>query len=135
MKSRSSFLKASGAFAAGSLLLPDIAKATSRRSVKDVGLQLYTVRSDMLKDNIGTLKKIAATGYKEIESAGSDKGSYYGLAPAEMKKICRDLGMTFRSGHLHYDQKWEQTIDDAVESGQEYMIICASHQWSDNRQL
>ena len=123
MNSRRNFLKASGALAIGSFLLPDVAKAADRRSVKDAGLQLYTVRNEMLKDNTGTLKKIASLGYKEIESAGSEKGSYYGFKPAEMKKICADLGMTLRSGHVHYDDKWQQTIDDAAESGQEYLIV------------
>ena len=123
MNSRRNFLKASGALAIGSFLLPDVAKAADRRSVKDAGLQLYTVRNEMLKDNTGTLKKIASLGYKEIESAGSEKGSYYGFKPAEMKKICADLGMTLRSGHVHYDDKWQQTIDDASESGQEYLIV------------
>ena len=123
MNSRRNFLKASGALAIGSFLLPDVAKAADRRSVKDAGLQLYTVRNEMLKDNTGTLKKIATLGYKEIESAGSEKGSYYGFKPAEMKKICADLGMTLRSGHVHYDDKWQQTIDDAAESGQEYLIV------------
>ncbi len=123
MNSRRNFLKASGMLAAGSLLLPDLIQAASRRSVKDVGLQLYTVRNEMLKDNIGTLKQVASLGYKEIESAGSDKGSYYGFKPAEMKKVCNDLGMTLRSGHVHYDDKWQQTIDDAVQSGQEYLIV------------
>jgi sugar phosphate isomerase/epimerase len=123
MNSRRNFLKASGALAIGSFLLPDVAKAADRRSVKDAGLQLYTVRNEMLKDNTGTLKKIASLGYKEIESAGSEKGSYYGFKPAEMKKICTDLGMTLRSGHVHYDDKWQQTIDDAAESGQGYLIV------------
>jgi sugar phosphate isomerase/epimerase len=123
MNSRRNFLKASGALAIGSFLLPDVAKAADRRSVKDAGLQLYTVRNEMLKDNTGTLKKIASLGYKEIESAGSEKGSYYGFKPAEMKKICADLGMTLRSGHVHYDDKWQQTIDDAAESGQGYLIV------------
>ena len=123
MNSRRNFLKASGLLATGSLLLPDLIQAASRRSVKDVGLQLYTVRNEMLKDNVGTLKQVASLGYKEIESAGSDKGSYYGFKPAEMKKVCNDLGMTLRSGHVHYDDKWQQTIDDAVQSGQEYLIV------------
>jgi sugar phosphate isomerase/epimerase len=123
MNSRRNFLKASGAFALGSMLLPDLAKATSRKTVSDVGLQLYTVRKEMLEDNVGTLKKIASLGYKEMESAGSEKGSYYGLKPAEMKKICSDLGMTLRSGHVHYDDKWQQTVDDAAEAGQEYLIV------------
>jgi len=123
MNSRRNFLKASGALAAGSILLPDFAKAANRKTVKDVGLQLYTVRKEMLEDNIGTLKKIGSLGYKEIESAGSAKGSYYGFKPAEIKKICDDLGMTLRSGHVHYDDKWQQTIDAASESAQEYLIV------------
>src|SRR5665647_768473 len=123
MNSRRNFLKASGAFALGAVLLPDLAKAANRKSVNDVGLQLYTVRNEMLEDNVGTLKKIASIGYKEIESAGSQKGSYYGFKPSEMKKVCSDLGMTLRSGHVHYDKNWQQTIDDAAESGQGYLIV------------
>src|ERR1700709_199832 len=112
MNSRRNFLKASGALAIGSMLLPDFAEAAkSGKAEKDAGLQLYTVRKEMLEDNIGTLKKIAGLGYKEIESAGSEKGTYYGFKPSEIKKITRDLGMTLRSGHVHYDDKWQQTID------------------------
>ena len=33
--------------------------------------------------------------------------------------------MTLRSGHVHIDDKWKQTLDDAVEAGQEY-VICSS---------
>jgi len=32
-----------------------------------VGVQLYTVRDQMMKDPMGTLKSIAEIGYKEIE--------------------------------------------------------------------
>ncbi len=123
MNSRRNFLKTSGALAVGSLLISDLVRAAARKSVTDVGLQLYTVRNEMLKNNVGTLKKIASLGYKEIESAGSEKGSFYGFKPAEMKKICKDLGMNLRSGHVHYDDKWQQTIHDAVESGQQYLIV------------
>lgn len=123
MNSRRNFLKASGALAVGSMLLPKFSAAGNLNASKDAGLQLYTVRKEMLEDNVGTLKKIASLGYKEIESAGSEKGSYYGFKPSEIKKITKDLGMTLRSGHVHYDDKWQQTIDDAVESGQEYLIV------------
>ncbi|MDQ2863735.1 MAG: sugar phosphate isomerase/epimerase [Bacteroidota bacterium] len=123
MNSRRNFLKTSGVLAVSSFLISDLVRAAARKSVTDVGLQLYTVRNEMLKDNVGTLKKIASLGYKEIESAGSEKGSFYGFKPAEMKKICKDLGMNLRSGHVHYDDKWQQTINDAVESGQQYLIV------------
>jgi sugar phosphate isomerase/epimerase len=124
MYSRRNFLITSGTLAIGSMFLPDLVKAATLRKVEDVGIQLYTVRKEMLEDNVGTLKKIASLGYKEVESAASEKGSYYGFTPAEMKKICSDLGMTLRSGHVHYDSdKWQQTIEEAVESGQEYLIV------------
>lgn len=123
MNSRRRFLRTSGAFAAGSVLLPGILQAAKRNAAKDVGVQLYTVRKEMLEDNMGTLKKLAALGYKEIESAASAKGYYYGFKPAEIKKVCNDLGMTLRSGHVHFDDKWQQTIDDAKEAGQEYVIV------------
>jgi sugar phosphate isomerase/epimerase len=93
--------------------------------VSNPGIQLYTVRKEMLADAPGTLKKLASIGIKQIESAGSEKGHYYGLKPAEMKGICKDLGMTLRSGHVGLDDKWQQTMDDAVASGQEY-LICSS---------
>ncbi|MDP4284927.1 MAG: sugar phosphate isomerase/epimerase [Bacteroidota bacterium] len=123
MNSRRHFLKSSGAIAIGSILLPQLAKSANRKTIKDIGLQLYTVRDEMMVDSIGTLKKIASLGYKEIESATSAKGYYYGLKPAEMKQICADHGMTLRSGHVRYDDKWQQTIDEAAESGQEYLIV------------
>jgi sugar phosphate isomerase/epimerase len=76
-------------------------------------------------DVLGTLKKIAALGIKQIETARSNKGHYYGLTPKEMKQACKDLGMTLRSGHVHIDDKWKQTMDEAAESGQEY-VICST---------
>lgn len=123
MKSRRDFIKTSGALALGSILLPSLTDASNRKAVKTVGVQLYTLRKEMLADNIGTLKRLAGLGYKELESAGSAKGNYYGLTPSEMKKVTKDLGMNLRSGHVHYDDKWQKTIDEAAEAGQEYVIV------------
>ena len=54
--------------------------------------------------------------------ARSNKGHYYGLTAKEMKQACKDLGMTLSSGHVHIDDKWKQTIEEAAESGQKYLI-------------
>jgi sugar phosphate isomerase/epimerase len=94
----------------------------SPKKVKNVGLQLYTFRKELDADALGTLRKIAALGIKQIESARSNKGNYYGFSGKEMKKVCEDLGMTLRSGHIHIDDKWQQTLQEAAESGQEYII-------------
>lgn len=122
MQTRRNFVKNISAYTAGAVMLPSF---NASKKVENPGVQLYTFRDEMMKDATGTLKKIAALGIKQIESAGSDKGNYYGLAPKEIKKICKDLGMTLRSGHVHIDDKWKQTVDEAAESGQEY-LICSS---------
>lgn len=123
MQSRRKFIKHSGSLAFGAMLFPNIYGATGL--VDNPGIQLYTVRKEMLEDAIGTLKQLAALGIKQIESAGSPKGYYYGLGPKEMKDICQSNGMTLRSGHVHLDDKWEKTMEDAAASGQKY-IICSS---------
>jgi sugar phosphate isomerase/epimerase len=123
MKTRRDFIKQTGAFAAGSLLLPSF--TSTSKKIENIGIQLYTVRKEMLADAIGTLKQLAALGIKQIESAGSEKGYYYGLQPKEIKTICADLGMKLSSGHIRLDDKWKQTLEDAVTSGQEY-LICSS---------
>jgi sugar phosphate isomerase/epimerase len=123
MKKRRQFLIDMGTLALGATLLPSF--TTRLKKVKNPGIQLYTFRKEMMADATGTLKQLAALGIKQIESARSEKGNYYGLRPAEIKKICNDLGMTLRSGHVHLDDKWQQTMNDAVEAGQEY-LICSS---------
>lgn len=122
MKTRRAFLKVSGGLVATALLTPNRVRAAR---VKNVGIQLYTVRKEMLADAKGTLEQLAKIGYKELESARSDKGNFYGLAPKEIKKIAGDLGMTVRSGHVHIDDNWQQSIDLAAEAGQTY-LVCSS---------
>jgi sugar phosphate isomerase/epimerase len=123
MQTRRNFLINTSVLAAGSVMLPSFYSPS--KTIKNIGVQLYTFRKEMLADAKGTLKKIAALGIKQIESAGSEKGNYYGLTPKEMKSSCNDLGMTLRSGHVHIDAQWKQTMDEAAASGQEY-IICST---------
>jgi sugar phosphate isomerase/epimerase len=122
MKTRREFLKVTSGMAAGAFLLPSLAKG---EKLKNVGIQLYSVRKEMLEDAVGTLKALAKIGYKELESARSEKGNYYGLQPKEIKKIASDLGMTLRSGHVHIDKDWQRSIDGAAEAGQDY-LVCSS---------
>jgi sugar phosphate isomerase/epimerase len=122
MKTRRTFLKNASCLAAGSLLIPGLLKAGNLAKMNDVGIQLYSVRKEMLEDAAGTLAKLAKIGYKEIESAKSEKGNYYGLKPKEIKQILTDHGMTLRSGHTRLDKDWQQSVDEAAEAGQQYLI-------------
>lgn len=119
LQTRRDFIKSTAVLAAGAALITDDATAAP---VQNMGIQLYSVRKDMLADAPGTLKKLAAIGFKNLESAGSDKGSYYGLQPKEFKNIASGLGMKLLSGHVHIDQNWQKTVDEASESGQTYLI-------------
>jgi sugar phosphate isomerase/epimerase len=120
MNKRRDFLKNMGALAVGSVLLSSYKLAPKR--ISNAGIQLYTFRNEMIKDPQGTLKIIADLGIKQIESAASTKGLFYGLTPTEMKKTCKDLGLTLRSAHCGIDSNWQKTIDQAAESGQEYLV-------------
>lgn len=123
MNTRRTFIKKTGILGAATLLLPQINFASLKE--QRYGVQLYSFRDSMLKDPKKTLEKIAMLGFKEIESAGSKKGYYYGLTPKEMGATCKALGMKLTSGHVHLDANFEQTTEDAVSSGQEY-LICSS---------
>ncbi|HMH35095.1 MAG TPA: sugar phosphate isomerase/epimerase [Puia sp.] len=99
---RKAFLQ-SGTFAAASLLLGRSAMAeifSGKKVVHPVGLQLYTLGNLMTTDTKGTLQKLAAIGYKELESAGSQKGNWYGYKPKEFAALVKDAGMHWRSAHV-----------------------------------
>jgi sugar phosphate isomerase/epimerase len=119
MNTRRVFLKNSAGIMLGSKFYPYLTQAAR---VKNIGINLYSARDPMLADATDTLKKLAKIGYKEIESAKSIKGNYYGLAPKEIRTITRDLGLTLRSGHVPVNADFQKSIDEAAEAGQEYLI-------------
>jgi sugar phosphate isomerase/epimerase len=103
MATRRKFLQQSGAFALGSLLIPQLSKSalfSLRKNYPPIGLQLYTMGNLMTTDTKGTLQKLAAIGYREVESAGSQKGNFYGFKPKEFATIVKDAGMHWRSAHV-----------------------------------
>ncbi len=122
MTTRRSFIKQSGTAAIGALVLPTMGCSAPSPAF---GVQLYSFRDALAKDAIKTLEGIAGLGIKKIESARSDKGLYYGLRPEQMGKVCADLGMQLISGHVHLDDTFENTMEQAAASGQEY-VICSS---------
>jgi sugar phosphate isomerase/epimerase len=102
MATRRKFIQQSGTLALASLLAPGLSRAAffSGATSHSIGLQLYTLGDLMITDAKGTLQKLAAIGYKELESAGSKKGNFYGYAPKEFASMVKDLGMTWRSAHV-----------------------------------
>ncbi|WP_029274015.1 sugar phosphate isomerase/epimerase family protein [Pedobacter borealis] len=98
MLSRRSFILNSSMAAAAALLIPSFACVASDKKL--VGLQLYSLRDELPKDVKGTLVKVAKAGFKEVETYGfSIKDQFWGLTPAEFKKLLDDNGLTAPSGH------------------------------------
>ncbi|CAG5069504.1 Inosose dehydratase [Dyadobacter sp. CECT 9623] len=130
--SRKSFMKA------GAMLLatPMLSKINwEQKAASKIGLQLYTLRNELSKDLLGTLKKVSSIGYKEVELFGYNDGKFFGKTPKEFKTILGDLGLDPVSGHYgagvenkkaigSLSNNWQQAIDDAAEIGQKY-AVCA----------
>ncbi|GAB2535806.1 sugar phosphate isomerase/epimerase family protein [Spirosoma aerophilum] len=130
--SRQQFLKLS-ALASSAVFLPQLDAFAA--SSKKVGLQLYTLRDLMAKDPDGTLKKVAAIGYKEVEPFGYSDGKFFGKSPKEFSVLLKDLGLSVPSGHYMSGKTmpnmkgtltndWKRAVDDAAAIGQKYMV-CA----------
>lgn len=86
-----------------------------------IGLQLYTVGSEMDADPFGTLKQVAATGYKDVELSPLAK-----TPPNDLRKALEDVGLKNPSGHYMLTDltgNLNEKIDLAKQFGQEYMII------------
>jgi sugar phosphate isomerase/epimerase len=97
-----------------------------------IGLQLYTLRNEMGKDAKGTLAKVAAQGYKTVETFGYGNGKWFGMNAAELRAELKSHGLTTPSGHTFpasvflqsgWEEKWKPAVADAKAVGQEYIVI------------
>ncbi|MDP4150293.1 MAG: TIM barrel protein [Bacteroidota bacterium] len=138
---RRDFLKNGALAIAAAGILPEaLLAAGSGPSDKErfarriTGIQLYSVRDDMKKDPSGTLKQLAAMGYKYVEHANYVDRKFYGYSAKEFKALLDGLGLKMLSGHTvmrpdHWDagkndftDAWKYTVDDAATVGQRYVI-------------
>ncbi|MEO5977069.1 MAG: sugar phosphate isomerase/epimerase [Chryseolinea sp.] len=102
MTNRRTFIKNSTGIMLGGMMMGLPARGLSfiKYPIPAPGLQLYTLGGLMDEDLDGTLKKVSTIGYKNIESAFSKKGGFYGLKPKEFASKISSLGMKWRSHHV-----------------------------------
>lgn len=90
--------------------------------IQKIGLQLYTVRNEMEKDIEGTLAKVAAIGFKEVEFAG-----YYNRTTEQIKTILKTNGLTAPSAHTVLatmkSKDWQKTVEDTRAIGHKYLVL------------
>jgi sugar phosphate isomerase/epimerase len=122
------------AFAGGTLMSRELSALARRRKGELTGVQLYSIRADMMKAPLETLKALRAMGYVHVEHANYINRKFYGWPAQEFRKILDDLGMKMPSGHTvmsgrHWDESkkdftdaWKQTVEDAAVLGQKFVI-------------
>ncbi|MEL6865723.1 MAG: sugar phosphate isomerase/epimerase [Bacteroidota bacterium] len=137
-KDRRQFLHLAGAAAAGSLLLPSWAcsagsnentaakglknETMSSPSLKEFGIQLYTLRDDFPNDPKGVLKQLAQMGYKQIEGFEGPKGMFWEMGHLEFKQYLDDIGLKMVASHCNINNDLEAKAAQAAEIGMEYLI-------------
>jgi sugar phosphate isomerase/epimerase len=121
MLSRRSFLVSAGAGAvAGSFVSRAFA---SHHENIPLGIQLWTVKDEAAKDLEGTLRKVYAAGFREIEFAG-----FYDKPAAEVGALMKGIGFSLVSMHAgggDIAKKGDQILADAKTLGLRY-VICSS---------
>jgi sugar phosphate isomerase/epimerase len=103
MQQRRNFIKQTGALALGGLFFSNKLMATLLQEAgkhRKIGLQLFTLFNVIDNEVKGNLQKVADLGYKEIESAFSKLGGYYGMRPKEFAAMLADMGLSWKSHHV-----------------------------------
>jgi sugar phosphate isomerase/epimerase len=89
--------------------------------IERVGLQLYTLRNEMGKDFEGTLDKVSAIGYREVEFAG-----YFGRTPQQVKAALSHSGLSAPSSHVSLQamrSDWNKALESAAMIGHHYLVL------------
>ena len=120
MTTRRGFLQAmAGGAALGALGTP--ARAAGRRI--PFGLQLYSLRHQLEKDVPGTLAKVKAIGFDDVETAGT-----YGMSVADFAAALKEAGLAARSGHFDY-QRFRDDAAGVVRDAQTLGVSFVACAW------
>ncbi len=132
MENRRSFIKKAALMTAGSAIFANCIAPQEQR--KEIGLQLYTLRNQLVDNFEKTLERVAEIGYTHIESAGHGGGAYYKLAPKEFGELLKKLNLNPISGHYSsgipnpsdvgtLSNGWDRALDEMNEIGQKYAVL------------
>jgi sugar phosphate isomerase/epimerase len=89
--------------------------------IPNPGVQLYTVRDELKQDFRGTLTRIAALGYREVEFAG-----YFDQPPKAVRSLLDGLGLAAPSAHVGealLGPQAQRVIDEALAVGHRFLVF------------
>ena len=93
--------------------------------LQPLGVQLYTLRSEMEGRVEQTLERVASIGYQEVELVRSQ---YFGHSPTEIREMLARTGLRAPASHIapsFETDAWERILDDANEVGHEYVVVAS----------
>jgi len=87
-------------------------------NLKNISLQLYSVRQDAEIDFVKTIERVADAGFTGVEFAG-----FYGYTAAEMKEILKNYGLRAVSSHMDALNNVFQNIEYLNEIGAKNIVV------------
>lgn len=88
--------------AAAGLMLSSVGRARDGQvGSLPIGTQLYTVDAELKQDFEGTLRKVAAIGYRDVELPG-----FYGRSARDMRRALQSADLSCASAHIP-QRPWE----------------------------
>lgn len=97
-----------------------------------LGFQVWTIRTQLIKDFAGTMKMMSEMGYRSVEMCSPPGYESSGFGPLmkmtakEMRQIINDNGMQLESTHYTMNElrnNLDERIKFAEESGQNQMVL------------
>ena len=96
MNARRNFIKQSALLTGGLAMNPS--EFLKKKTM--IGIQLYTLRDDIVKDVKGVISTIAAAGYREVETYGlSSDEQFFGLSVKDFAQLLKSHNIKSPSGH------------------------------------
>ncbi len=118
---RRQFIRNSGAVLASSALLSHLPvnmfAAGPAEEKRLFGFQIWTINKDLQNDFAGTLKKMAAMGYSQVEMCsplGYGFKSLNEMSGSEMREIIEDAGLVCNSSHFT-SKELREDLDNRIE--------------------
>jgi sugar phosphate isomerase/epimerase len=99
---------------------PDLREVPAQR-LGTLGVQLYTVRSEMTQSVEATLARVAEIGYGEVEFAG-----YFGHSPTEIRAMLDANGLVAPAAHIGANvlgDQWAGVLESANTIGHTHMVV------------
>jgi sugar phosphate isomerase/epimerase len=118
---RRTWLLGAGASAACAML--PLTRAVARGANWPIGVQLWSVQSELQRDLEGTLAKLRAIGFQKVETAG-----WLGRDPVSFGKAVRTAGLDCDSAHIDLPslaRDMAGAVSAARDAGCRYLMVAS----------